>query len=66
MLLKTLFLAYWKLKEKKLKGKVGRLKRRIKKEADFSPRTLAMYNLFIFSAQEDHAKLEWNLRDSLL
>lgn len=32
----------------------------------FFPRTLALYNLFIFSAQEDHAKPEWNLKNNLL
>lgn len=54
-----------KIKRKKWKRKVGRIKRRAVKEADFFPRTLALYNLFIFSAQEDHTKPEWNLKDNL-
>lgn len=44
-----------KIKRNKLKRKVKQIKRRVVKEGFFSPEPLALYNLFIFSAQEDHA-----------
>ena len=66
MLLKTLFLAYWKLKKQIIKDSWEDKKEGSKGSWFFSLRTLALYNLFIFSAQEDHAKPAWNLKNNLL